>query len=473
MLFVLLLGVLWQGARLALLVVSHAATTRGTRSRRAFSPACWGSSWLVTLATLFAVPVGVGAGIFLEEYGKKGWLRTLIEINLSNLAGVPSIVYGILGMAVFVKMFGAFQGRPKMLEIWLGLSRTSHIPLPFGRTVLSGGLTLGLLILPIVIVASREALRAVPSVAASGLVRLGGDALANGPAPGPAGRDARESITGVILAVSRAIGETAPLLMVGPRSSGSDSRRDRVAGRRPETRRADWLEAPFDPFTALPIQIFNWVSRPEAAYTVTWRRPRFSCLARSAPGLQYRRQRGPRRHAAQNSLVEGDQSAYAQRTFGNRSRPGRRPRSLPRRIPRSCRKTKLEVQNLSLLLRRRQALFDVTVSIPERAVTALIGPSGCGKSTFLRTLNRMNDIIEGTRLTGQVLLEGTDIYRPDHRRRRPPETGRHGLPEIDPVSQVDLRERRLRAADRPGGAHPKPLRTRRSFVCAGPRCGTK
>ncbi len=83
----------------------------------------WGSSWLVTLATLFAVPVGVGAALFLEEYEKKGWLRTLIEINLSNLAGVPSIVYGILGMAVFVKMFGAFQGRPKVLEIWLSISR--------------------------------------------------------------------------------------------------------------------------------------------------------------------------------------------------------------------------------------------------------------------------------------------------------------------------------------------------------------
>ena len=113
------------GSGLALLVVSdqlRLATPR--RGRRPCG--LWGSLWLVSLATLFAVPVGVGAGIFLEEYEKKGWLRTLIEINLSNLAGVPSIVYGILGMAVFVKMFGAFQHDPKVLEVSLVLHDDRH-----------------------------------------------------------------------------------------------------------------------------------------------------------------------------------------------------------------------------------------------------------------------------------------------------------------------------------------------------------
>ena len=173
----------------------------------------WGSFWLVSLATLVAVPVGVGAALFLEEYGKKGWLRTLIEINLSNLAGVPSIVYGILGMAVFVKMFGVFRNHPKILDVWLPFTHL-QIPLPFGRTVLAGALTLALLILPIVIVASREALRAVPPSIRHASYALGATHWQTVrhqvlPAAIPG------IFTGVILAVSRAIGETAPLLMVG------------------------------------------------------------------------------------------------------------------------------------------------------------------------------------------------------------------------------------------------------------------
>jgi phosphate transport system permease protein len=206
----------------------------------------------------------VGAALFLEEYGKRGWLRTLIEINLSNLAGVPSIVYGILGMAVFVKMFGAFRNHPKILDVWLPFTHL-QIPLPFGRTVLAGALTLALLILPIVIVASREALRAVPPSLRHASYALGATRWQTVrhqvlPAAIPG------IFTGVILAVSRAIGETAPLLMVGAAvfvaatPGGIESPADVL--RRP----GSVLEAPFDPFTALPVQIFNWVSRPEAAY---------------------------------------------------------------------------------------------------------------------------------------------------------------------------------------------------------------
>jgi phosphate transport system permease protein len=259
-LVILLLGVLWEGAGWLSLSFLTSYDSRHPEQAGVLA-GLWGSFWLVSLAALIAVPVGVGAAVFLEEYAKKGWLRTLIEVNLSNLAGVPSIVYGILGMAVFVKMFGI---HPKVLEIWLPFS-SLVIPIPFGRTVLSGAMTLALLILPIVIVASREALRAVPPSIRHASYALGAThwqtvrhQVLPTAIPG--------IVTGVILAVSRAIGETAPLLMVGAAvfvassPGGIESPADVL--RHP----AGLLEAPFDPFTALPIQIFNWVSRPEAAY---------------------------------------------------------------------------------------------------------------------------------------------------------------------------------------------------------------
>jgi phosphate transport system permease protein len=262
-LVVLLVGVLWQGAGwLSWSFLTHYDSRHPDEA--GVLAGLWGSLWLVVLATIFAVPVGLGAGIFLEEYEKKGWLRTLIEINLSNLAGVPSIVYGILGMAVFVKMFGAFQGRPKVLEIGPA-SAHLDIPLPFGRTLLSGGLTLGLLILPIVIVVTREALRAVPTSLRQASYALGAThwqtirhQLLPAAIPG--------IITGVILAVSRAIGETAPLLMVGAAvylanaPGGIESPLDVIE------HPGGALEAPFDTFTALPVLIFNWISRPEKEY---------------------------------------------------------------------------------------------------------------------------------------------------------------------------------------------------------------
>jgi phosphate transport system permease protein len=262
-LIVLLVGVLWQGAGwLSWSFLTHYDSRHPEQA--GVLAGLWGSLWLVFLATIFAVPIGIGAGIFLEEYEKKGWLRTLIEINLSNLAGVPSIVYGILGMAVFVKMFGAFQGRPKVLEIGFA-SAHLDLPLPFGRTLLSGGLTLGLLILPMVIVVTREALRAVPASLRQASYALGAThwqtirhQLLPAAIPG--------IITGVILSVSRAIGETAPLLVVGAAvylanaPGGIESPVDVI--KHP----GGALEAPFDTFTALPVLIFNWISRPEKEY---------------------------------------------------------------------------------------------------------------------------------------------------------------------------------------------------------------
>ena len=183
--------------------------------------ALWGTVWLIALTAGFSIPVGVAAAIYLEEYSPKGRLSQLIEVNIANLAGVPSIVYGILGLVLFVRF------------------------LALGRSVLAGSLTMTLLILPVIIIAAREALRAVPGSIRQAAFALGATRWQAVRAqvlpvalPG--------ILTGVILALSRAIGETAPLVMIGAL-----------------TYVAFVPEGPMDAFTALPIQIFNWASRPQ------------------------------------------------------------------------------------------------------------------------------------------------------------------------------------------------------------------
>lgn len=183
-----------------------------------------GSIWLIAIVVITAFPVGVGAGIFLEEFVTDGLFENIIEINIANLAGVPSIIYGLLGLAVFVRVFEPITG---------------------GRSILAGGLTLSLLVLPIIIVATREALRAVPSS-----VRLAGFAVG-----ATRWQVIRELVfpqafsgilTGTILALSRAIGETAPLITIGALTFISFL--------------PDSLQSSF---TALPIQVYNWISRPQ------------------------------------------------------------------------------------------------------------------------------------------------------------------------------------------------------------------
>jgi phosphate transport system permease protein len=192
-----------------------------------------GSVWLLVLTALFAFPIGVATAIYLEEYAEPGRLQRLIEINTANLAGVPSIIYGLLGLELFVRVL--------------------H-PLTGGRSVLAGALTMALLVMPIVIIAGREALKAVPMS-----LRLGGYALGATrwqvvwtltlPSALPG------ILTGTILALARAVGETAPLITMGALT---------YVAFVPE-----WgLEGLQSPFTVLPIQIFNWVSRPQAGFHV-------------------------------------------------------------------------------------------------------------------------------------------------------------------------------------------------------------
>jgi phosphate transport system permease protein len=208
------------------------------RAEQAGILSAWvGTTLVMAVTAAFAVPLGVGAGIYLEEYAPKNPLTDLIEINVSNLAGVPSIVYGLLALGLFV--YG----------------------LDLGRTILVGGMVLGLLILPIVIVAAREAIRAVPSDLRESAYAVGCDrwevvsryVLAS----------ARPGIlTGVIVGLSRAIGETAPLITIGALTFVAFLPPSPFQAAPPFVN-ADWLGSRF---TVLPIQMYNWISRPQEAF---------------------------------------------------------------------------------------------------------------------------------------------------------------------------------------------------------------
>jgi phosphate transport system permease protein len=189
--------------------------------------AIYGTIWVMGFTALFAVPIGIGAAIYLEEFATRNWFTKIIETNINNLAGVPSIIYGLLGLTIFVRIMA------------------------LNRSVIAGGLTLALLVLPIVIVASREGLRAVPPSIREASLGLGAtkwQTVWSQVLP-----PAMPSIlTGVILALSRAIGETAPLIMIGAL-----------------TFIAFTPEGPGSPFTTLAIQIYNWISRPQPGFADT------------------------------------------------------------------------------------------------------------------------------------------------------------------------------------------------------------
>ena len=192
--------------------------------RAGIKSALVGTLWMILMVAFIAIPIGVSAALYLEEFSKKGRWATLIEVNITNLAGVPSIVYGILGLAIFVRFFA--------LE----------------RSLISGALTMSLLILPVIIIASREAIRMVPMSIRYAALSLGATRWQTTwahvlPSAFPG------IMTGVILALSRAIGETAPLILIGAASF-----------------MAFLPTGPMDSFTALPIQIYSWVSRPQQEF---------------------------------------------------------------------------------------------------------------------------------------------------------------------------------------------------------------
>ena len=195
-------------------------------SKAGILPAWTGTAWILGLTSIIAIPIGVAAGIYLQEYGKKNRLAYIVELNIANLAGVPSIIYGLLGLEIFVRI------------------------LRFGGSLLAGAFTLALLILPIIIVATREALKAVPNSlreASYGMGATKWQTIRYQILPAASGG----ILTGIILALSRAVGETAPLIVIGALAYVPF-----VA------------DSPMDEFTVLPIQIFNWVSRPQHEFLV-------------------------------------------------------------------------------------------------------------------------------------------------------------------------------------------------------------
>jgi phosphate transport system permease protein len=200
----------------------------------------WVGTCLVMLVTVaVAMPIGIAAAIYLEEYAPKNWLTAVIEINVTNLAGVPSIIYGLLALGLFVYKFG------------------------LGESIAAAGLTLALLILPIVIVATREALRAVPRAIREAAYALGAthwEVTADHVLPYSTGG----ILTGMIIGLSRAIGETAPIITIGALAFIAFLPTPPVNGQFPFVS-FTWLT---DPFTVMPIQMFNWLSRPDQAFQV-------------------------------------------------------------------------------------------------------------------------------------------------------------------------------------------------------------
>ncbi len=215
---VLVTGLPWLSADLLFEYPSRIAERAGLKAAIA------GTFWLMVITATVAVPLGVGAAVYLEEYARPGPLLRLVTLNIANLAGVPSVIYGILGLAVFVRVLG------------------------FGASFLAGGVTLALLVLPVIVIATQEALRSIPRGVRESAYALGATRwqvvrahLLPLAAPG--------ALTGVILALSRAIGETAPILVVGA-----------------ATFLAFLPQTPLDAFSALPVQIYNWAGRPQEEF---------------------------------------------------------------------------------------------------------------------------------------------------------------------------------------------------------------
>jgi phosphate transport system permease protein len=221
----------WLTPQFLITPMSSKAEFAGVRT------AILGSLWLVGIAILFALPIGTGAAIYLQEYAPKNWLTSIIQTNINNLAGVPSIVYGMLGLAVFVRVM-----EPLTSGSMFGVTDSN------GRTVFAAGLTMGILVLPLIIINAQEAIKAVPDSLRQAAFGVGATrwqtvwhhVLPNA-LPG--------ILTGTILSISRALGETAPLIVVGASTFISMD-----------------PDSPFSKFTALPIQIYQWTTRPQSEF---------------------------------------------------------------------------------------------------------------------------------------------------------------------------------------------------------------
>ena len=268
MILLILLGsVFWTSTgRIALDFVTN--TNSSDPLKAGMLAGLWGSFWLILFTALFSIPIGVGAAVYLEEMAKERFIVRVIRVNLSNLAGVPAIVYGMVGYTVFRASAAAlvvwFDGQHVINVLGLFRLRLSKLPI-YEDNVLVGALTMSLVILPTVIIASQEALRAVPGSIRVASLALGATRwqtiwrqVIPAALPGIS--------TGVILSMSRAVGEAAPLIMIGALTvtslcpGGIDSPGKLV------TNPDRILKAPLDQFTAMPIEIYDWSKQPDARY---------------------------------------------------------------------------------------------------------------------------------------------------------------------------------------------------------------
>jgi phosphate transport system permease protein len=244
---VLLVSIVWQGWDGLSWKFLTGLASRKAKDAGILVPLL-GSLWVCAICAVIALPLGVGTAIYLEEFAKRTRFTRIVQTNIMNLAGVPSIVYGILGLTAFARMFGAFGTNVDDATTLGNEESLFFLRLPFGSSVLAGGLTLMLVILPVVIIATQEALRAIPRGLRDGAFALGatrwqtvwGITL---PAAVPG------IMTGAILAMSRAIGESAPLLVLGGAL---------LVYNAPENLMSD--------FAVLPLQIYNWAGRPQEEF---------------------------------------------------------------------------------------------------------------------------------------------------------------------------------------------------------------
>ncbi len=282
------------------------------------------------------------AALYLEEYAPKNRWTDVIEVSINNLAAVPSIIFGLLGLAVFLWLFPNMRSAP-----------------------LIGGMTLALMTMPVIVIAGRNAIKAVPPSIRDGALAVGASPVQVVfhhvlPLALPG------ILTGTIIGMARALGETAPLLMIGMRA---------------------FVATPPDGFTSpatvLPVQIFLWsdeidrgfVERTSAAIIVLL----LFLLLMNGLAIYLRNRLRKSGDSSPPNLEETD--------------------------------AKMSARGVSVYYGDKKAIDDVSIDIPTEYVTAFIGPSGCGKSTFLRTLNRMNDTIPSARVEGEITLDGDDIYR--------------------------------------------------------------
>ncbi len=348
---------------------------------------------------LCSFPMGVLAGVYLGEYARDSLFVRLVRIGVNNLAGIPSIVYGIFGMGFFINFVGWH------IDHSLYAYRLSKGPVFGTGGVLWAALTLGFLTVPVVIVATEEAIRVIPRSVRESSYALGGTKFQTLvrvilPLASPG------VLTGFILAMARAAGEVAPLMLTGVVNAAPTLPLD---GKFPFLHLERQFDAPGVPDLLGRLPIAQCRGRPPHGLR------NYLALDRDRPASQQRGDLPAEPHAKDTSnsndmtrptMDEPTQPATPEaRKIEVASRPAA---DAPAR-PDAQRARSSQVDDLCLFYGRSQALKDITLDFPRNQVTALIGPSGCGKSTLLRCLNRMNDLIDDIRTTGSILVDGEQI----------------------------------------------------------------